>query len=159
MWRDTPGTFAEGNWEGCAGEAQVVDGEDDDGERERGISPHSLAFYRVPGVVAMLLMVDNGGEMLDSVGGYSSLSGTYSTSTVLAVRLQLQSRLQYLTTLYTRSCIRYTRHFSISRKSRNYLALRYKVELRRILELEVAQQQLQVAITSPRGHLVVTNGA
>ena len=54
----------------CAFEAQVFDGEDDD-ERVRVISPNSLGFYRVPGVVAMLLMVDDGGELLDSVGGYS----------------------------------------------------------------------------------------
>ena len=57
-----------------AGEAQQFDGDEDDDERVRVISPDSLAFYRVSGVVAMLLMVDNGGELLDSVGGYSSLS-------------------------------------------------------------------------------------
>ena len=34
------------------------------------ISPNSLGFYRVPGVVAMLVMVDDGGELLDSVGTY-----------------------------------------------------------------------------------------
>ena len=34
------------------------------------ISPDSLGFYRVPGVVAMLVMVDDGGGLLDSVGSY-----------------------------------------------------------------------------------------